>query len=148
MAYKLPNLTLAQYRLLPADEQYLLISSIHSLYEKLLGLSPTPAQPTRRSRPAPAPVEPQPEIPAQLNVPTARERAFRRGSSSAYIMEIFLEAGDGAALTPDEIFKRVSDKTQAITKGAIWRVLPALVSQGVLVKDGDGRAGGRYRLKR
>jgi len=153
-SYRLPTISLEQYRLLPADEQYLLISSIHTLYERMLG---APSADAAMTPPALSLVPDLPTLPeaqeivqstpAQLKS-AARQRAFRRGSSSAYIMEVMLEAGDMASLTPQEIHRRVSAKTTTVSEQAVWTAVHRLVSQGVLERTGDGRAGGLVRLKR
>ncbi len=119
MSYRLPNLSLEQYKLLSADEQYLLISSIHTLYEQsLLGgaVAPVinlPSRHTQVTTPARASRSPQP-----------RQRAFRKGSSSAFVMGIFTDAGSDAAFTPDQIYSQLLGTK--VTKNALWRTLHAL----------------------
>lgn len=144
MSYRLPNLNVEQYRLLSADEQYLLISSIHALYERMIGqgtihsIGPAPDNvvPLREA------VENLQATPAQITH-SARKRAFRKGSSSAYIMQVMLAAGDAAALTPKEVYRRVSVLTRTVNEQAVWTALHRLAEQGVLEKTQYAT----YRLK-
>lgn len=137
MNYRLPNLSLSQYRLLPADEQYLLISSIHALYERMLGVAPPAEALPRASAPMPAPAEVIPlpvALEAAQGTPDTVKRLARKispGSTRSLILDVFMNAGEIAALTPQEIHQRVSSRTPT-EYNAIRTALHRLVSQGLI----------------
>ena len=137
MSYRLPNISIEHYRLLDADEQYLLISSIHALYEKMALGKPTPITNL-----------PTLNLPSQADA--LKRYGFRTGSASCFIVEVMLAAGSGAALQPKEILQRVSEKTQKITKTTLWTTLHRLVDRGIL-ESTDASVKftklARYRLK-
>lgn len=128
MSYRLPLISKEQYRLLPADEQYLLISSIHSLYAKMLGA-------------APAEAAPEPSTPTPQNV--APEPRARRGAGGG-IRALIIKAFEGVSeLDTDQIYARVTRDAPFSTHG-VRALTHRLLREGVLERVGRAR----YRLKR
>jgi hypothetical protein len=149
MSYRLPNLNVEQYRLLPADEQYLLISSIHALYERMLG-APGGAVPMPTPVPqAPAPAfEPTPITAAPITHSNRaspdpnRPRRNQNGGIRSLILAAFANsAGRRIELTTEELFYAVTVTTPYSTHG-VRAITHRLLREGVLERVGRAK----YRL--
>ena len=137
--YRLPLITVEQYRRLPADEQYLLISSIHSLYVKMLEQGGTP--PSAVAPAAPVPVSPQPQNaqPAPRAPANSRVRRNQNGGIRAAIIRAL---SGGGSYSTDELYTRVTQDAPYSTHG-VRALTHRLVKQGVIERVGRAR----YRLK-
>ena len=150
-SYRLPNLKLADYQRLSSDEQYLLISSIHALYERMLGVTPPSegAAPTLTVAPAPAPEAPvTPSItyqpmpyPENRAAPQRLARRMQNGGIRALIIQAIPHVG--AELTGDVNYARVTATTPYSTHG-VRALLHRMFKDGTLERCGRAR----YRLRR